>query len=130
MSQKVNTPRNRPEPQSEEKVEPKSDLLAKLTEKINDSIDIGEELPTEIIKKIGWIIILIVVYIYFQHNYEGQIRNLERKTSEMNESRSSYISYKSKYMFSSKQSEIANKLSENGLEKNIQPPLKIQINEE
>lgn len=130
MSQKVNTPRNRPEPEQEENKEPKSDILAKLTERINDSIDIGEELSTDIIKKVSWTILLIVIYIYFQHNYEGQIRNLERKTSEMNESRSSYISYKSKYMFSSKQSEIATKLAENGLEKNIMPPQKIQINEE
>jgi hypothetical protein len=130
MSQKVNTPRNRPEPEQEAYKEPKIDILAKLTERINDSIDIGEELSTDIIKKVSWSILLIVIYIYFQHNYEGQIRNLERKTSEMNESRSSYISYKSKYMFSSKQSEIANKLAENGLEKNIMPPQKIQINEE
>ncbi|NBA85457.1 hypothetical protein GVN16_06770 [Emticicia sp. CRIBPO] len=105
-------------------------LLSRLTDWINTKIDIGDELPTKTIRKLIWCICLAIIYIYFQHNYETQIRNLGKTEKEMNEKRAEYITYKSKYMFSSKQSEIEKKLADQGLEKNILPPLKIVVSEE
>ncbi len=105
-------------------------LLSRLTEWINSKIDIGDELPVKTIRKLIWCIGLAIIYIYFQHNYETMIRNLGRTEKEMNEKRAEYITYKSKYMFSSKQSEIEKKLAEHGLEKNIQPPVKIVVDEQ
>jgi hypothetical protein len=96
----------------------------KLTDKLN--IDFGiKELPDILYDRILWIAGLLVVYIFLQHNYERLFRNIENLKAEVDDLRANYITEKSKYMLQSKQSELAEKVKETGIEESIVPPKKI-----
>ncbi|WP_337042622.1 FtsL-like putative cell division protein [Emticicia sp. 17c] len=107
----------------------KSGLFDRLNTWLTNRLNLGDTLPTETLKRIVWLGILCIFYIYMQHSYEGFIKKIEKSRSEMEERRAEYISQKSRYMFASKQSEIAKKLTDKGLEENITPPNKIVVTE-
>jgi Bacteriodetes cell division protein (FtsL-like) len=131
----VNTFRERP-PVLEDAPPPKASprptkkqlgFFDRLNNWITDRLELGDQMPTETLKRIAFVCLLGVVYIYVQYSYEGFIKKIDKARTEMEESRAAYISQKSKYMFASKQSEIAQKLKTEGLEENITPPIKIVI---
>ncbi len=68
---------------------------------------------------------LVIIYIFFQHNFDSLIRRLDKTESEIKEKRAAYISHKSSYMFESKHSQVSKALEERGLNRNIEPPIKI-----
>jgi hypothetical protein len=126
----TNTFRDRPEPAATAvpKQQPrKAGIFDRLNTWLTNRLELGDALPTETLKRIIWVSILGIFYIYVQHSYESFIKKIDKSRSEMEEKRAAYISQKSKYMFASKQSEIAKKLSEDGLEENITPPTKIVV---
>jgi hypothetical protein len=112
---------------------PKAPRKAGLFERINtwlsNRFNLGDSLPTETLKRIVWLSVLCIFYIYIQHSYEGFIKKIDKARNELEERRAEYISQKSRYMFASKQSEIAKKLTDKGLEENITPPNKIVVKE-
>lgn len=122
----MNTFRARPE-----FVVPKAPRKAGIFDRLNswltNRLELGNELPTETLRKIVWICFLGIFYIYLQHSYESFIKKIEKARNEMEEKRAAYISQKSRYMFASKQSEIAKRLTDDGLEENITPPTKIVV---
>ena len=121
MSQ--NKPRRRVE-----QSKPKSftlNLIDPLAQWVNKKLEIDERLSPSTLRKIVWVGCLVVVYIFFQHNFDGLIRRLDRAEKLVNEQRASYISHKSRYLYASKQSEIEKKLLERGFEKNALAPIKI-----
>lgn len=125
----TNTFRDRPEPIAEAipKRPRKTGIFDRLNTWLTNRLELGDELPTETLRRIIWLGILGIFYIYVQHSYEGFIKKIDRARNAMEEKRAAYISQKSKYMFASKQSEIAKKLNEDGLEENITPPTKIVV---
>ncbi len=125
----TNTFRDRPEPAAAAvpKRSRKAGIFDRLNTWLTNRLELGDELPTETLRRIIWIGILGIFYIYVQHSYEGFIKKIDKARNEMEEKRAAYISQKSKYMFASKQSEIAKKLIDEGLEENITPPTKIVI---
>jgi hypothetical protein len=102
-------------------------FFERLNQWLNKRLDLGNQLPTKILKRATWICGLIVVYIFVQHSHESLIRKIDKAKTEMEEERAKYIDHKAKYMFTSKQSEIAKQLKERGLEPNIMPPNKIVV---
>ena len=96
---------------------------------VYEKLDLGDQLPTSTLKHLLWVSLLLIIYIYVQHSYEGFIRKIDKSKSETEELRAAYITQKSKYMYASKQSEIAKKLAEQGLQENITPPNKIVVKE-
>jgi len=125
----TNTFRDRPEPATTAvpKRSRKAGIFDLLNTWLTNRLELGDELPTETLRRIIWMGILGIFYIYVQHSYEGFIKKIDKARSEMEEKRAAYISQKSKYMFASKQSEIAKKLIDDGLEENITPPTKIVV---
>jgi hypothetical protein len=102
-------------------------FFERLNQWLNNRLDLGNQLPTKTLRRATWICGLIVVYIFVQHSYESLIIKIERAKTEMEEERAKYIDHKAKYMFASKQSEIAKQLKERGLEPSITPPNKIVV---
>ena len=92
---------------------------------INQKFELEEKLSSQTLKKLIWVSSLAIVYVYFQHNFDGLIRKLNKTESEVNEQRAAYISYKSNYLFASKQSEVEKKLETKGFVKDENPPIKI-----
>lgn len=125
----TNTFRDRPEPVTMAAPKPprKTGIFDRLNTWLTNRLELGDELPTETLRRIIWLGILGIFYIYVQHSYEGFIKKIDKARNDMEEKRAAYISQKSKYMFASKQSEIAKKLTEDGLEENITPPTKIVV---
>lgn len=126
----TNTFRNQQPSQDKSPRRNSSGFFERLNNWLNPHLDLGEELPTETLKKVFWVSGLVIFYIYIQHNYESLIRRIEKAKAEMEDNRAAYISQKSAYMFAGKQSEIAKKIAERGLEENIVPPQKIKVAEE
>ncbi len=125
----TNTFRDRPEPVAAAvpKRPRKAGIFDRLNSWLTNHLELGDELPTETLRRIIWLGILGIFYIYVQHSYEGFIKKIDKARNDMEEKRAAYISQKSKYMFASKQSEIAKKLTDDGLEENITPPTKIVV---
>jgi hypothetical protein len=123
----TNTFRDRPEPAAVPKAPRKAGIFDRLNTWLTNRLELGDTLPTETLKKIIWVGFLGIFYIYVQHSYESFIKKIDKARSDMEEKRAAYISQKSRYMFASKQSEIAKKLTGNGLEDNITPPTKIVV---
>ncbi|SOE21486.1 hypothetical protein SAMN06298216_1950 [Spirosomataceae bacterium TFI 002] len=84
-------------------------------------------LPAKSVKKVGWVFGLIMIYIFFQHNIETLIVRMEKSEVKMKEMRAAYITNKAGYMFESKHSEISKKMSSIGMDTNIEPPIKIVV---
>jgi Bacteriodetes cell division protein (FtsL-like) len=122
----------RPSP-SAQKMSPKKGRSAGILDKFSlwvyEKLDLGDQLPTSTLKHLLWISLLLIMYIYVQHSYEGFIRKIDKSKSEVEELRAAYITQKSKYMYASKQSEIAKKLAPQGLQENITPPNKIVVSQ-
>lgn len=121
MSQ--NRPRKRVEPQSSNSFT--FNLIDPLAKWVNKKLEIDERLSPSTLRKVLWFGLLVTIYIYFQHNFDGLIRKLDNAEKQLDEKRASFISHKSKYMYASKQSEVESKLQERGFEKNAQPPIKV-----
>jgi Bacteriodetes cell division protein (FtsL-like) len=100
-------------------------IIDPLAKWVNQKLDINERLSTDTIRKSIWFFFLTFVYIFLQHRFDGMIRKLDNTEKQLQEARASYISYKSKYLFASKQSELIKQLETRGFEKNGVPPFKI-----
>jgi hypothetical protein len=94
---------------------------------VNEKLEIDEKISFRTFKKVLWLMFLVVFYIFFQHNFDGLIRKLNKTEKELNETRAKYISTKSKYLYASKHSEIEEKLIDRGFESNPNPPIKIAV---
>lgn len=121
MSQ--NRPRRRVESESSKSFS--FNLIDPMAKWVNRKLEIDERLSPATLRKVLWVGLLVTIYIYFQHNFDGLIRRLDRAEKLLNEQRASFISHKSRYLFASKQSEVERKLEQRGFEKNAQPPIKI-----
>jgi hypothetical protein len=96
---------------------------------LNDNFTEHGLLPTKSVRKVAWVFGLIFIYIFFQHNIETLIVRMEKAQVKMKEMRAAYITEKAGYMYESKHSEISKKLESIGMDKNIEPPIKIVVKE-
>lgn len=109
----------------------KEGLFSRISRKLNfyewlsDKLHITDEVPVPLIQKVVFAFLLLFVYISFQHNIETLTRDISKAETLIKEKRASFISHKSAYMFQSKHSQVSASLSERGLNRNIEPPIKI-----
>ncbi len=99
------------------------------TDKLAEKLEISGGFPAETVKKIVFGFFLIFIYIFFQHHLETLFRDITRAETEIKEKRASYISHKSALMVKSKHSQVSEALSDRGLHRNIEPPVKIIVKE-
>lgn len=99
-------------------------------EKKNKNLDIEEfvtSLPSHYKSYAAWLFLLVFMMIFFSHTYESYIRDIEKLKREIDHKRSEYISRKASFMRNTKKSAMLNELKDIGLEENLDPPQKIQI---
>ena len=113
-------------PQSKGKL-PRFRIAKRLSETISSRINLGDELPVSQLLKIGWTVFLIIIYIFFQHNYDSLIRKIVNARTNMEEMRASYVTHQAKFMYASKQSEVTRKLNDEEIDKNLIPPTKLEV---
>lgn len=123
-----NTSRQKIETQSESKPV-NINFIDPLAKWLNTKLDINQRLSPTMLRKVIWMCGLAIIYIFFQHRFDNLIRKTDKMETSLQESRATYIFYKSKYLFASKQSEISKRLEHLGFEKNGKAPLKIATNQ-
>lgn len=70
---------------------------------------------------------IAILYIANGYYADDKIREVNRISNQLKESRTEYISTKSDLMFISKQSEVAKAVEPLGLKEPVVPPMKIEI---
>ena len=93
---------------------------------LTQKLGLEERLTASVLSKVLWVVILTVIYIYFQHNFDRLIRKTDKAAKVVEEKRATYIYHKAKYLYASKQSEIEKKLEGRGFT-NKQSPTKILV---
>lgn len=94
---------------------------------INENLEINGFLGQNTFKKIVWVFMLVFIYIFFQHNIETLVKRKEKAEVQMKESKASYIGQKANYMYESKHSEVSKKMKALGIIQNMEPPIKIIV---
>jgi hypothetical protein len=85
-----------------------------------------DTVPVKYIPQVLFISMMGIIYIGNSHYTEKTIKKIARLQIEVEELRADYTSLKADYMFESKQSEVAKKVFDLGLEESIKPPFKIE----
>ncbi|UBM57309.1 hypothetical protein LAG90_10810 [Marinilongibacter aquaticus] len=114
----------------------KESLWSRLSQRFNFSSWLSEQLgfqdqiPADLVKKCLFVFVLIMIYIFFQHNMDSLYRQISETETAIKERRASYISHKAAFRFKSRHSEISKSLENAGLHRNIEPPVKIETKED
>ena len=74
--------------------------------------------------------LLAIIYIGNSYYAEKNIRKIERLQKDVKEMRYEYVTKKSQLMQSSRQSKVANSLSDKGIKESTVPPDKILVEED
>lgn len=86
-----------------------------------------EGFPVQNIPKIVFVMFLCLFYIGNTHYAEKTVRKISHVRAEVEDLRADYTTMKADLMYASKQSEVARKVSQFGLEESLEPPHKITI---
>jgi hypothetical protein len=86
-----------------------------------------EGLPVKYLPYVLYITGLIIFYIGNTHYSEKTVRRMGKLKTEVDDLRADYTTLKADLMYYSKQSEVAKKVSQLGLEESSVPPYKIVI---
>jgi hypothetical protein len=85
--------------------------------------------PVQYLPKILFVMILGLLYIGNTHYTEKTVRKIKSMQAEVEDLRADYTTLKADVMFSSKQSEVARKVSTYGLKESLTPPYKVVVEE-
>ena len=88
-----------------------------------------EGFPVQYIPKIVFVMTLGLIYIGNTHHAEKTVRKINHIQAEVEDLRADYTTLKADLMFSSKQSEVAEKVKAYGLKESLTPPFKIVVEE-
>lgn len=83
--------------------------------------------PVRHLPRIAFIFFIGLLYIGNTHYAEQTIRDINRAQTEVEDLRADFTTLKAELMFASKQSEVAKKVKDQGLEESMTPPYKIEI---
>jgi hypothetical protein len=84
-----------------------------------------------LVKNIPIILVVMgffILNIFIVHYTENTIRDLNEKSTELKQLRWHYIDQKSKLMYMTKESELAKRAVDQGLDVLLSPPSKIEVN--
>jgi ADP-dependent phosphofructokinase/glucokinase len=83
--------------------------------------------PVRHLPRFAFIFLLGLIYIGNTHYAEQTIRDINRAQTDVEDLRADFTTLKAELMFASKQSEVARKVIDQGLEESMTPPFKIEI---
>jgi hypothetical protein len=86
-----------------------------------------EGFPVQHLPKIIFAMALGLFYIGNTHYAEKTVRRINHLQAEVEDLRADYTTMKSDLMFASKQSEVARKVKQYGLQESLKPPYKIVV---
>jgi len=86
-----------------------------------------EGFPVQHLPKIIFVMGLCLFYIGNTHYAEKTVRKINHVQTEVEDLRADYTTMKSDLMFASKQSEVARKVNEFGLQESLKPPFKVVV---
>lgn len=85
--------------------------------------------PVKYLPKILFVLALGILYISNTHYAEKTVRGINAVQADVEDLRADYTTLKADLMFASKQSEVARKVKDHGLEESSTPPFKIVVRE-
>jgi len=88
-----------------------------------------QRISTEYLPHGLFLVFLGILYIGNGHYGENTIRKMDKVQREVEDLHADYHTLKADYMFDSKQSEVATKVKQMGLEESSEPPVKITVSE-
>lgn len=86
-----------------------------------------EGFPVQYVPKILFVMTLGILYISNTHYAEKTVREINSIHAEVEDLRADYTTLKADLMFASKQSEVARKVKEFGLNESLRPPYKVEV---
>jgi hypothetical protein len=86
-----------------------------------------EGFPVQYLPKVLFVMMLLVIYIGNTHYGERTTREINKSQSEVEDLRADYTTLKADLMFASKQSEVARRTRDMGLQESLKPPYKIVV---
>ncbi|HAA12512.1 MAG TPA: hypothetical protein DCE41_12775 [Cytophagales bacterium] len=86
-----------------------------------------EGLPVRYLPKVLFLLVIGVFYIGNNHYGENTLRKIDRIEEEVEDLRADYTTLKADLMFKTKQSEVAKRVANMGLEESLIPPTKIEV---
>jgi hypothetical protein len=104
-------------------------LFAVLERRIRLESYFEEGFPVQYLPKVLFVLALGILYISNTHYAEKTVRGINAIQAEVEDLRADYTTLKADLMFSSKQSEVARKVKDYGLEESLTPPYKIVVQE-
>jgi hypothetical protein len=84
-------------------------------------------LPLKYFPNVLYVTAIVILYIGNSHYSDKLIRKIDRIRIEVEDLRADFTTLKADYMFASKQSEVARKVSPIGLQESSVPPIKIVV---
>lgn len=115
------------EEKKEKKAKGKGSKVARGFLQVLDGTFLTKENFMQLLPFVFFLTGLAIVYISNSYYAEKTIRNISNMNTELKELRSEFITTKSELMFRSKQSEVANSVSDLGIIESRMPPKKIII---
>lgn len=91
---------------------------------------ISEVIHVRFLPQIVFIALMCIIYIGNRHHAEKKIRNITLLERQVEDLRADYTTLKAEYMFDTKQSEVAKRVSGMGLVLSTTPPEKLTKIEE
>lgn len=103
----------------------KESLFSKLERSLNLGNLFESGLPIKYLPNIGFVTLLVIIYIGYNHHAEKTSREINKLEIEVENLRADYTTLKSDYMYSRLQSEVAKRVADMGLHESKIPPQKI-----
>ncbi|WP_226390731.1 FtsL-like putative cell division protein [Penaeicola halotolerans] len=87
----------------------------------------GQGVPVKLVPPFLFAALLVLIYIWSNHQADKTVRNIERLQQEVEDLRADVTTLEAEYMYSSKQSEVSKKVRNLGIVENDEPPFKILV---
>lgn len=106
-----------------------SSLFSGLEKRLKLESYFEDGFPVQYLPKILFVTFLSLLYISNTHYAEKATRQIDRTQTEVEDLRADYTTLKADVMFASKQSEVARRVKELGLNESSNPPYKVVVKE-
>lgn len=102
-------------------------LFAKLERRLQLEKYFEDGFPVRHLPRVLFVFILGLIYIGNTHYAEQTVHAINQARTEVEDLRADFTTIKAQLMYSSKQSEVARKVKDQGLEESTTPPFKVQV---
>lgn len=102
-------------------------LFARLEKRLQLEKYFEDGFPIRHFPRVVFVFTLGLVYIGNTHYAEQTVHAINRAQTEVEDLRADFTTLKAQLMYSSKQSEVAKKVKDQGLEESMNPPFKVEV---